>query len=46
VTEEALVSAADPSITLRRVPSHISFWFGWFAVHPDTLVYEDGDAQG
>ncbi len=39
VTEEALVSAEDATQTLPRVPSHLSFWFGWFAFHPDTLVY-------
>ena len=39
VTEDFLVSAADPSEKLRRLPSHVSFWFGWFAFHPDTLVY-------
>ena len=40
VTEDALVSASDPSETLARLPSHPAFWFGWFAFHPDTLLYE------
>ena len=39
VTEEALVNVEDAGRTLPRVPSHLSFWFGWFAFHPDTLVY-------
>ena len=43
VTEDALVSSADPSETLRRVYSQISFWFGWFAFHPETLLYDGED---
>ena len=45
VTEGALVSSVDPTQTLGRLASHISFWFAWFAFHPDTQVYEarDGD---
>ena len=42
VTEEALVSTADSSLRLPRLPSQISFWFGWFAFHPDTLLFEVG----
>ena len=41
VTLDALVNTADPAHTLPLVPSNVSFWFGWFAFHPDTLVYED-----
>ena len=26
--------------TLDRLPSYVSFWFGWYAFHPDTLLYE------
>ena len=45
VTEDSLVNTADPSQTLARLPSHLAFWFGWFAFHPDTEVYgEDGDS--
>ena len=40
VTEEALVNPTDPSETLPRIPSRLTFWFGWFAFHPDTLFYE------
>ena len=39
VTDDYLVSTADPSEKLPRLPSFVSFWFGWFAFHPDTLVY-------
>ena len=38
VTEAALVSARDESLRLPRVPAHRSFWFGWVAQHPDTLL--------
>lgn len=40
VTETGLVSAADPSRSLPRVPSLTSFWFGWFQYHPETEVYQ------
>ena len=26
--------------TLDRLPSYVSFWFGWYAFHPDTLLFE------
>jgi hypothetical protein len=39
VTEEALVNTDDTSETLERIYSQISFWFGWFAFHPDTQVH-------
>ena len=39
VTEEFLVNAADESETLARIPTHMSFWFGWFQFHPDTELY-------
>ena len=43
VTEDFLVSTADPSVKLPRLPTHMSFWFGWYAFHPDTEVYgKDG----
>ena len=40
VTEEALVSTSDSSLRLPRLSSQTSFWFGWFAFHPNTLLYE------
>ena len=39
VTEDYLVSTADPPQRLKRVPTHMSFWFGWYSFHPDTLVF-------
>ncbi len=36
VTEDAL-TAPDGS-TLRRLPAHRAFWFGWRAAHPDTRL--------
>ena len=42
VTEEALVNASDASQTLPRIPTHSSFWFGWYAFYPDTDLYEGG----
>ena len=28
------------SETLSRLPSFVVFWFGWYAFHPDTTLYE------
>ena len=39
VTEDHLVSTADPSQRLARVPTHMSFWFGWYQFHRDTELY-------
>ena len=39
VTEEFLVNTADESEKLSRIPTHMSFWFGWFQFHPDTELY-------
>ena len=39
VTEEFLVNAADESERLARIPTHMSFWFGWYQFHPDTELY-------
>lgn len=40
VTEEGLVNASEASRMLPRIPSRLTFWFGWFEFHPDTLFYE------
>ena len=40
VTEEFLVNTADESEKLARIPTHMSFWFGWFQFHPDTELYK------
>ena len=42
VTEEALVNTSDSSQTLPRIPTHSSFWFGWYAFYPETELYEGG----
>ena len=34
-----LVNMADESERLARIPTHMSFWFGWFQFHPDTELY-------
>ncbi len=42
VTEDALVSATGQ--TLARVPTHQSFWFGWFQFHPETELFDLDEA--
>ena len=37
VTSDALVS--DGGERLPRVAAHRAFWFGWYAQHPDTILY-------
>ena len=39
VTEDWLVSQADPSQRLERLGAHMAYWFAWYAFHPDTHVY-------
>lgn len=39
VEEDALVRVTDPSQRLDRLPSHVSYWFGWYTFHPSTGVY-------
>lgn len=39
VTELELISSANPEERLPLYPSQVSFWFGWFTFHPDTLLY-------
>ena len=39
VTEEFLVNTADESEKLARIPTHMSFWFGWYQFHQDTDLY-------
>ena len=38
VSDDQLVGPAGESLV--RLPSHVSFWFGWYAFHPDTLLFE------
>ena len=44
VEEEALVRIDDPAQRLLRLPSHVAYWFGWFAFYPATSVYGQGDS--
>ena len=39
ITEEYLVNDMDPVLRLKRIPTHMAFWFGWYGFHPDTQVY-------
>ena len=39
IAREKLTNASDPSKVLKTVPSNVSFWFGWYAFHPDTKLY-------
>ena len=43
VSEDALVRADDPSVSLPRIPTHNAYWFGWYTFYPDTGVYEAGE---
>ena len=43
VTEDYLIKEKEPSQRLKRIPTHNSFWFGWFAFHPETQVYAVGE---
>ena len=40
ISEDALISAdGDATEQLPRLPGHVSYWFGWFAFNPRTLIY-------
>lgn len=44
VSEERLVphdGEDEDGTELKRIGGHVSFWFGWFAFHPQTDVYTD-----
>ena len=43
--EDALVLTGDESQSLPRLPSHMAYWFGWYAFHPDTDVYGKGESS-
>ena len=43
VQEDALVQVDDPSMTLRRLPTHNAYWFGWYSFYPETGVYAAGE---
>ncbi len=42
VGESGLTNAVDENKTLSRLPSFVAFWFGWYAFHPDTSLFEGG----
>ena len=39
IEEAALVQIEDPAQRLSRLPSHVSYWFGWYAFNLETGVY-------
>jgi hypothetical protein len=43
--EEAGLTNADNSTVLPRIPTLIYFWFGWYAFHPEAMLYEGESAS-
>ena len=39
VERDRLWKDDDPAQTLPLHPANVSFWFGWYITHPDTLLY-------
>jgi len=39
VERDRLWKDDDPAQTLPLNPANVSFWFGWYITHPDTLLY-------
>jgi len=39
VERDRLWKDDDPAKTLPLHPANVSFWFGWYITHPDTLLY-------
>lgn len=42
--EEALVQIEDSAQRLQRIPSHMAYWFGWYAFYPATDIYGDTES--
>lgn len=40
IERDSLRNADDPTETLPLHPANVSFWFGWYITHPNTLLYE------
>ena len=40
VGKTGLTKSGDQGATLSRLPSFVAFWFGWYAFHPDTTLFE------
>jgi len=38
LVEEDKIISVDGKTTLKRLPAHRAFWFGWFAANPDTAL--------
>ena len=43
--EEAGLTSQDGSTVLPRIPTLIYFWFGWYAFHPEAMLYEGESAS-
>ncbi len=39
VERDKMWKSDTPAETLELHPANVSFWFGWYIVHPDTLLY-------
>ena len=42
VGQTGLTKSGGADDTLSRLPSFVAFWFGWYAFHPDTTLFEGG----
>lgn len=40
VSKTGLTKSRNQNATLSRLPSFVAFWFGWYAFHPDTTLFE------
>ena len=43
--EEVGLTSEDGSTVLPRIPTLIYFWFGWYAFHPEAMLYEGESAS-
>jgi len=43
--EEYLVQVDDPNNRLKRLPSRMAYWFGWYAFYPATDVYGEAESS-
>ena len=43
VSESALRRADEEAESLSRLPAIIAFWFGWYAFHPDTTLFDEDE---
>jgi hypothetical protein len=40
IGEDAVRPLRESGESLRRLPGHQAYWFGWYAFHPETSLYE------